>query len=97
MVNDSMLVQNSFDQLLNQLRSEIAPEQMYVVGNKRLSKKICISSLLECTRDISYENCKNCLRIRRIRELQNYNQTDYLLRLAYLMTFYITKRHTSIS
>lgn len=72
MVNDSMLVQNSFDQLLNQLRSKFAPQQMYVVGNKRLSKKICISSLLECTRDISHENCKNCLRMR-IRELQNYS------------------------
>lgn len=63
---------NSFDQLLNKWRSKIAPEQMHVVGNKRLSKKICISSLLECTRDISSENCKNCLLIR-IRERQNYN------------------------
>lgn len=78
-VPNSKLFPMALDHLLNRLTSEIVSGQLYATGsiqvtktNKR-TKRIDLYSLVECTRDLSHEDCKKCLHVA-ISELQGYSQ-----------------------
>lgn len=71
-VDDPMLIQYKVFELLTRLSSQVVRGQLYAHGKLRVSHKIKLYATVECTLDISAEDCKKCL-IVAISELLNHS------------------------
>ncbi|CAL9020378.1 unnamed protein product [Prunus brigantina] len=58
-----MLIQYKVFELLTRLSSQVVRGQLYAHGKLRVSHKIKLYATVECTLDISAEDCKKCLTV----------------------------------